>query len=42
MSVTSVPVDQIRRPGGRPDGDGSVQVHLDPRVKIGNAKVFAI
>jgi light-independent protochlorophyllide reductase subunit L len=25
-----------------PDGDGSVQVHLDPNVKIGNAKVFAI
>ncbi|WP_348649149.1 ferredoxin:protochlorophyllide reductase (ATP-dependent) iron-sulfur ATP-binding protein [Polynucleobacter sp. SHI8] len=25
-----------------PDGDGSVQVHLDPNIKIGNAKVFAI
>jgi light-independent protochlorophyllide reductase subunit L len=25
-----------------PDGDGSVQVHLDPNLKIGNAKVFAI
>jgi light-independent protochlorophyllide reductase subunit L len=24
------------------DGDGSVQVHLDPAVKIGNAKVFSI
>jgi light-independent protochlorophyllide reductase subunit L len=24
------------------DGDGSVQVHLDPEVKIGNAKVFSI
>jgi light-independent protochlorophyllide reductase subunit L len=24
------------------DGDGSVQVHLDPQVKIGNAKVFAV
>jgi len=42
MSVTSVPVGQIRRPGSRADGEGSVQVHLDPRVKIGNAKVFAI
>lgn len=42
MSVTSVPVEQIRRPRGRADGEGSVQVHLDPRVKIGNAKVFAI
>ena len=29
-------------PARPPDGDGSVQVHLDPNVKIGNAKVFAI
>ena len=28
-----------RRP---PDGDGSVQVHLDPKVAIGKAKVFAV
>jgi len=42
MSVTSVPIEQIRRPGGRPDGEGSVQVQMDPRVKIGNAKVFAV
>ena len=28
---------------GRPiDGDGSVQVQLDPNLKIGNAKVFAV
>lgn len=26
----------------QPDGDGSVQVHLDPDVRIGTAKVFAI
>ena len=26
----------------RRDGDGSVQVHLDPNLKIGNAKVFAV
>lgn len=26
----------------REDGDGSVQVRLDPNVKIGNAKVFAV
>jgi light-independent protochlorophyllide reductase subunit L len=25
-----------------PDGDGSVQVHMDPTLKIGNAKVFAV
>ena len=24
------------------DGDGSVQVHLDPKVKIGAAQVFAV
>jgi light-independent protochlorophyllide reductase subunit L len=24
------------------DGDGSVQVHLDPKVRIGTAKVFAV
>ncbi len=24
------------------DGDGSVQVHLDPEINIGNAKVFAV
>ncbi len=41
MNVTSVPVSAIgaRR---RPDGEGSLQVHLDPEVKIGNAKVFAV
>jgi light-independent protochlorophyllide reductase subunit L len=27
---------------GPPDGDGSVQVLLDPEVKIGRAKVFAV
>ncbi len=26
----------------RPDGEGSVQVHLDPDVNIGSAKVFAV
>jgi light-independent protochlorophyllide reductase subunit L len=25
-----------------PDGDGSVQVHLDPKLEIGTAKVFAV
>jgi light-independent protochlorophyllide reductase subunit L len=25
-----------------PDGDGSVQVRLDPSIRIGNAKVFAV
>lgn len=27
---------------GRSDGDGSVQVHLDPNIEIGTAKVFSI
>ena len=42
MNVASVPVTEIRRPARRADGEGSVQVQLDPNVKIGNAKVFAI
>ena len=29
-------------PVSRPDGEGSVQVHLDPKLKIGTAKVFAV
>jgi light-independent protochlorophyllide reductase subunit L len=36
---------EITRPRARPargDGDGSVQVHQDPAVKIGQAKVFAV
>ncbi|MBC7941196.1 MAG: ferredoxin:protochlorophyllide reductase (ATP-dependent) iron-sulfur ATP-binding protein [Chitinophagaceae bacterium] len=49
--VASIPVTEIRR-GPAPvalsakarglDGEGSVQVQLDPSVKIGTAKVFAI
>ena len=46
MSTTTVPFPDIKRPGTRSnsrlDGEGSVQVELDPSVKIGNAKVFAI
>jgi light-independent protochlorophyllide reductase subunit L len=41
IETANIPVSQIKR-GGRPDGEGSVQVQLDPSVKIGNAKVFAI
>ena len=41
MNVTTVPVGHIGR-GGRPDGEGSVQVQLDPALKIGTAKVFAV
>ncbi|MFN6170382.1 MAG: ferredoxin:protochlorophyllide reductase (ATP-dependent) iron-sulfur ATP-binding protein, partial [Burkholderiales bacterium] len=47
MSVATVPFSDIKRADGtslpkRPDGDGSVQVQLDPNLKIGNAKVFAV
>jgi light-independent protochlorophyllide reductase subunit L len=45
--VTEVPVTSIRMRGQNGhappgDGDGSVQVHLDPKLKIGTAKVFAV
>ena len=44
MNVASVPFSEIKRTGksSRPDGEGSVQVELDPNMKIGNAKVFAV
>jgi len=46
MSTTTIPVPDIKSPGIRKnlrlDGEGSVQVELDPSLKIGNAKVFAI
>lgn len=46
MNDISIPLDRMReavraRPA-RPDGEGSVQVQLDPSVKIGTAKVFAV
>ncbi|MBW0170529.1 MAG: ferredoxin:protochlorophyllide reductase (ATP-dependent) iron-sulfur ATP-binding protein [Hydrogenophaga sp.] len=45
ITETSVPLTDLRRAAGRPsrtDGEGSLQVQLDPSMKIGNAKVFAI
>jgi len=46
MSVTTVPLPDIKNPGIRKnlrlDGEGSVQVEMDPQLKIGTAKVFAI
>jgi light-independent protochlorophyllide reductase subunit L len=38
MTVIDMP-QTLRRP---PDGEGSVQVGLDPNLKIGKAKVFAV
>jgi light-independent protochlorophyllide reductase subunit L len=45
--TTTVPLAALQRrpkhyPAARPDGEGSVQVTLDPKVKIGTAKVFAV
>jgi len=46
MSTTTIPIPDIKSPGVRKnlrlDGEGSLQVQLDPNVKIGTAKVFAI
>ncbi len=42
METTTVPVADIRRRNAPPDGEGSLQVQLDPKLKIGNAKVFAV
>ncbi len=45
-NTTHIPVGQIGRgprPMGSPtDGEGSVQVQMDPALKIGTAKVFAV
>jgi len=45
--VVSIPLSELKRAGPRvghapPDGEGSVQVQLDPNMKIGTAKVFAV
>jgi light-independent protochlorophyllide reductase subunit L len=46
METTTVPLTALRRNGSGPqrppDGEGSVQVQLDPKLKIGSAKVFAV
>ena len=41
MNIAHVPMSEIRRPRP-PDGEGSVQVQMDPDLKIEGAKVFAI
>ncbi len=41
IETTAIPVSSIGH-GRRPDGEGSVQVPLDPGLKIGSAKVFAV
>jgi len=42
MNVTTVPVSAIGGRSRQGDGEGSVQVHLDPSMRIGTAKVFAV
>ena len=42
MTTTAVPISAIRKRGQPEDGPGSLQVHLDPNVRIGGAKVFAV
>jgi len=42
IETTAIPVQDIRRGPRPPDGEGSVQVQMDPSVKIGTAKVFAV
>ena len=41
MTVETLPFPTVKR-NSKLDGEGSLQVELDPSVKIGNAKVFAI
>jgi light-independent protochlorophyllide reductase subunit L len=45
--IVSVPLSELKRAGPRmisapPDGEGSLQVQLDPNLRIGTAKVFAV
>jgi light-independent protochlorophyllide reductase subunit L len=42
MMTTTVPVNSLKRRPAAPDGEGSVQVHLDPSVQIDGARVFAV
>jgi light-independent protochlorophyllide reductase subunit L len=39
VETARVPISSIRKGS---DGEGSVQVHMDPHVQIGQAKVFAV
>ena len=40
--LVDIPLDLARPKNKRPDGEGSVQVALDPNLKIDTAKVFAV
>ena len=41
IETTSIPVQNIKK-SPRLDGEGSVQFQMDPNLKIGTAKVFAV
>ena len=41
MTTTNIPISSIKRKH-RDDGEGSVQVQMDPSVNIDTAKVFAV
>ena len=42
MTVATLPYPVRNKVSARGDGDGSVQVALDPALNIGTAKVFAV
>ena len=42
MNTTTLPPDLHRALPSRADGEGSVQVQMDPALQIGNAQVFAV
>ena len=42
MTVATIPYPVKNKVSSRGDGEGSVQVALDPALKIGTAKVFAV
>ncbi len=42
MNTATIDVSEIRNLSRPPDGEGSVQVQQDPKLKIGSARVFAV
>ena len=42
MNTATVDVSEIKNLSRPPDGEGSVQVQQDPKLKIGSARVFAV
>ena len=42
MNTATVDISEIRNLSRPPDGEGSVQVQQDPKLKIGSARVFAV